>query len=129
MTYLLVVQNFIPIQLFNHQLKKYRTLLKITRQTKNFCFVFLLHNKDDNFRFNTLICTMVNGTVLNFEIRRWLLKGNFLPLAKVALRFGCAKQSKNLERYLVGMSSKLIGCNLVKGDCHAVLSPNSKLYL
>ena len=66
MTYLLVVQNFIPIQLFNHQLKKYRTLLKIARQTKKICFVFLLHNKDDNFRFDTLICTMVNGTVLNF---------------------------------------------------------------
>ena len=29
------------------------------------------------------------------------IKGNFSSVAKVALRFGCAKQSKNLTRYLL----------------------------
>ena len=43
---------------------------------------------------------MVNGTPLNFGKRYEddLYKGNFWSVAKVALRFGCAKQSKNLER-------------------------------
>ena len=27
--------------------------------------------------------------------------GHFSPVAKVALRFGCAKESKNLKRYLM----------------------------
>ena len=30
------------------------------------------------------------------------LKGHFWSVAKVALRFGCTKQSKNLEWYLLG---------------------------
>ena len=57
----------------------------LTRQTNFFCCGFLLHIKHDNLR-------------VIFE-----------SVAKVALRFWCAKQSKNLERYIVGMSSKL--CN------------------
>ena len=42
-----------------------------------------------------LISTMVNGTLINF--------GKIYEdyLAKVALRFGCAKQSKHLERPLM----------------------------
>ena len=48
------------------------------------------------------ISTMVNGTLLNFGKRyEDDFKGHFLSVAKVALRFGCAKQSKNLERYLL----------------------------
>ena len=42
-----------------------------------------------------LISTIVNGTLLNFG------KGHFWSVAKVALRFGCVKQSKNLEFYLI----------------------------
>ena len=48
--------------------------------------------------------TMVNGTLLNSGERYeddLTLKGHFWWVAKVALRLGCAKQSKNLERYLV----------------------------
>ena len=45
---------------------------------------------------------MVNGTQLNFGNRyEDNLKGHFLSVAEVPLRFGCAKQSKNLERYIV----------------------------
>ena len=49
------------------------------------------------------ISTMVNGTLLNFGKRYEddFYKGHFLSVAKVALRFGCAKQSKNLKRYLI----------------------------
>ena len=44
---------------------------------------------------------MVNGTLLNFckQYENDFYKGNFKSVAKVALRFGFAKQSKNLERY------------------------------
>ena len=34
---------------------------------------------------------------------RWH-KGHFSSVAKVAIRFGCAKQSKNLKRYLLFMA-------------------------
>ena len=44
------------------------------------------------------ISTMVNGTLLNFGKMTY---GSFLTVAKVAFRFGCAKQSKNLEWYLL----------------------------
>ena len=37
------------------------------------------------------------------------LKGHFWSVAKVALRFGCAKQSKNLEWYLILKWTKLNG--------------------
>ena len=41
---------------------------------------------------------MVNGTLLNFGKKyEDDLKVIFDQVAKVALRFGCAKQSKNLE--------------------------------
>ena len=50
---------------------------------------------------------MVNGTLLNFGKRYKddLLKGHFWSMAKVALRFGCAKQSKNLEWCLLSTYS------------------------
>ena len=38
-----------------------------------------------------------------YEIQRWH-KGHFSSVAKVALRFGCAKQSTNLKRYLTSES-------------------------
>ena len=45
--------------------------------------------------------TMVNGTLLNFGKRyKDDFKGHFWSVAKVALRFRCTKQSKNLKRYL-----------------------------
>ena len=61
----------------------------------------------------SLISNMVNGTLLNFawEIWRWF-RGHFWSVAKVALRFGCTKQSENLERYLVNM------CIIKKCDNH-----------
>jgi hypothetical protein len=43
---------------------------------------------------------MVNGTLLNFGTKM-TFKGHFRSVAKDALRFGCAKQSKNLETYLM----------------------------
>ena len=43
-----------------------------------------------------------NSTTKTHLIRRQL-KGHFWSVAKVALRFGCAKQSKNLEWCLVCM--------------------------
>ena len=47
---------------------------------------------------------MVNGTLLNFGKRYDnYFKGHFWSVAKVALRFGCANQSKNLERYLISL--------------------------
>ena len=49
-----------------------------------------------------LISTIVNGTLLNFGKRyKDNFKGHFWSVVKVALRFGCAKQSKNLEWYLL----------------------------
>ena len=48
------------------------------------------------------ISTMANGTLLNFGKRyEDNFKGHFWSVAKVALRYGCAKQFKNLERYLI----------------------------
>ena len=45
---------------------------------------------------------MGTDTLLNFGKRyEDNLMGHFLSVAKVALRFGCAKQSKNFKRYLV----------------------------
>ena len=45
---------------------------------------------------------MVNGTQLNFGKRyEYDLRVIFDQWPKVAIRFGCAKQSKNLERYLL----------------------------
>ena len=50
----------------------------------------------------TKVLHMVNGTLLNFGKRyEDDVKANFWSVAKVALRFGCAKQSKKLERYLI----------------------------
>ena len=42
--------------------------------------------------------TTVNSTLLNFAKR---YKDGLRVIAKVALRFGCAKQSNNLKRYLI----------------------------
>jgi hypothetical protein len=48
------------------------------------------------------ISTMVNCTLLNFgKIYKDDFKGHFWSVAKVAPRFGCARQSKNLKRYLM----------------------------
>ena len=45
---------------------------------------------------------MINDNELNFGKRyEDNLKGHFLSVAQVLLGFGCLKQSKNLERYLV----------------------------
>ena len=47
--------------------------------------------------------TIVNGNLLNFGKRYEdnFYKGHFWSVAKVALRFECPKQSKNLEWYLI----------------------------
>ena len=44
---------------------------------------------------------MVNGTLLNFGKRYEDNLRIIWSVAKVALRFGCAKQSKDLKRYLL----------------------------
>ena len=50
---------------------------------------------------------MVNGTLLNFgNMIQRCLNGHFWSVAKVTLRFGCAKQLKNLERYLIGIHGR-----------------------
>ena len=54
---------------------------------------------------------MVNGTLLNFGKR---YEDDLRAVAKVALRFGCAKQSKNLERYLLNISFVSFGVGLLR---------------
>jgi hypothetical protein len=55
------------------------------------------------------------GTGIAPVSKKTAVKGHFLSVAKVALRFGCAKQSKNLEWYLMCISltfhSKVYHCN------------------
>jgi hypothetical protein len=47
------------------------------------------------------------------KLEKRQLKGHFWSVAKVALRFGCAKQSKNIERYLVFMKLQLNYCEIL----------------
>ena len=46
-----------------------------------------------------------------------MTKGHFGSVAKVSLRFGCTKQSKNLEKYLIYTRIVVV---LLVGDCIAL---------